>query len=149
MSKLLNTKTVRRAYILASLAHKGQVDKGGSPYINHPVHVAESLCSETEQTVALLHDVIEDTPLTLDDLIIFGFSRDVVNAVDCLTKRQDESRSEYLKRVKRSRLATRVKLKDLEHNADLPRLLSHRVTQKDLNRTAQYRLEINFLETGS
>ncbi len=143
MKLLLEFPNVSKAYQLALAAHKGQVDKGGKPYINHPVMVAKSVCTEAEQTVALLHDIIEDTDMTLDDLRAEGFSEQVIEAVDCITKRNKEPLNQYLHRVKGNCLATSVKLADLAHNSDLSRI-SH-PTETDYARTERYKKAIVFL----
>lgn len=144
MKLLLESKTVLQAYQLAKAAHNGQLDKGGNDYINHPVAVAESVSTEEEQIVALLHDIVEDTPMTLENLREQGFSEQVVKAVDCLTKRDGESLKIYLGRVKQNPLARTVKLADLAHNSDLRRIPAP--TEKDLSRTRRYQEEIDFLK---
>lgn len=143
MELLRESKNVVSALELATAAHHGQVDKAGVDYINHPIKVAESLNTEEEQTVALLHDVVEDTEITLDDLRGRGFSDSVVKAVDCLTRRRGEPRDAYLQRIAGNPLAVVVKLADLTHNFDLSRIANP--TQKDFARTAKYKKEIAFL----
>lgn len=143
--KLSNvSKNVLKAYNLAKSAHEGQVDKGGKPYIEHPVAVASLVFTDEEKTVALLHDVVEDTPITLSDLQAQGFTTEVVTAVDCLTKRQGEALSDYLNRVKSNTLATTVKIADLTHNSDIRRIPSP--TEKDFARVARYKKEIAYLQ---
>lgn len=143
MRLLLESKSVEQAYRLAADAHAGQADKGGNPYINHPVAVAEALATEDTQVVALLHDVVEDTPVSLQNLREQGFSERVVKAVDCLTKRDGEPLEAYLERVKQDPLAVTVKLADLTHNSDLRRISSP--TEKDYARVERYQREIEFL----
>lgn len=96
--------------------HHGQYDKLGVPYVLRPVAVAEHMTTENEILVALLHDVVEDTSVTLDDLRDRGYSDEVVAAVDILTRRSGEPYSTYIERVSTSELARRVKLADLRHN---------------------------------
>ena len=96
--------------------HHGQYDKLGVPYVLHPVAVAEQMTTEKEILVALLHDVVEDTSVTLDDLRDRGYTDEVVAAVDILTRRSGEPYSTYIERVSTSELARRVKLADLQHN---------------------------------
>lgn len=144
MKLLLESKEVWNAHQLATAAHSGQVDKGGSPYINHPITVAEALETEEEQIVALLHDVVEDTPVTLEELLDRGFSKRVVQAVDCLTRREGEPREAYLARIRENPLATAVKLSDLRHNSDLNRIPAP--TEKDLARVEKYKREMEFLK---
>lgn len=143
--KLSNvSKEVLKAYNLAKSVHEGQVDKGGKPYIEHPVIVARLVFTDEEKTVALLHDVVEDTPITLSDLQAQGFTTEVVTAVDCLTKRQGETLGDYLNRVKSNALATTVKIADLTHNSDIRRIPSP--TEKDFARTTRYKKEIAYLQ---
>lgn len=143
MKLLLECQSVAAALELATAAHRGQVDKAGCDYVNHPIKVAEMLDTEEEQTAALLHDVVEDTDITLDDLRERGFSDSVVAAVECLTRRSDELRKDYLRRISVNSLAVKVKLADLEHNSDLSRLANP--TEKDLARTAKYKREMEWL----
>lgn len=147
MKLLREYQSVTTALELATVAHRGQVDKAGCDYINHPVTVAEMLDTEEQQTVALLHDVVEDTDITLDNLRERGFSASVVAAVDCLTHRSGESRDSYLQRIAENPLAVSVKLADLTHNSDLGRLASP--TEKDFARTARYKQEIDYLRSFS
>lgn len=145
MKLLRESKSVVSALELATAAHRGQVDKAGRDYINHPITVAESLNTEEEQTVALLHDVVEDTDITLDDLRGRGFSDSIVAAVDCLTHRSGEPRDTYLRRIAENPLAVTVKLADLTHNSDLSRLANP--TEKDLARAARYKREMEYLRS--
>lgn len=138
--QLHNTLSVHAALALAAEAHAGQKDKAGQDYILHPIHVAMSLETEEAQTVALLHDVVEDTPVTLADLRTRGFSEAVLQAVDCLTHREGETRSAYLKRIAANPLAIRVKLADLAHNSDLRRIPAP--TERDIARAARYQEEM-------
>lgn len=110
------------ALALAVEAHRGQLDKAGQPYILHPLRVMARVSTPTERLVAVLHDVVEDSPTTLDDLRRAGFSDEVVRAVDFLTRREDESYEAFIERVAGDPLARRVKLADLEDNMTLTRL---------------------------
>jgi len=112
------TKQYELALQIAGEAHCGQKDKNGADYILHPIYVSDMCESENAKIVALLHDVIEDTRVTLDDLRNEGFDEDVVLAVDCLTKRNGESNREYLSRVSKNEIATEVKFADIKHNID-------------------------------
>ena len=144
MRFLGESENVSKALEIATHVHKNQVDKAGKPYINHPKAVARMLGTEEAQTVALLHDVIEDTSVTLDDLKGAGFSDDIITAVDCLTQREGERREEYIMRVSKNPLATMVKLADLKHNQDLSRIKNP--SEKDFERVARYREEEAFLK---
>lgn len=106
---------------IARKAHKGQTDKGGNDYILHPMFVASRMDTDAEKAVAWLHDVVEDTPVTLDDLREI-FPEEIVEAVDAITKRLLESYSEYLCRVASNDIAYKVKLADMENNSDISRI---------------------------
>ena len=113
---------VERAKEICKTAHAGQVDKGGNAYYLHPFSVADMCETETEKIVALLHDVLEDTDTTADDLAAYGFSNEVIEALIALTHDSKEPYLEYIKRVKENPIATIVKINDLRHNSDLSRL---------------------------
>lgn len=135
---------LEKALQVATNAHKGQVDKGGNDYIEHPKAVAAMCRTPEQKVVALLHDTVEDTPVTLQQLKELGFSKQVVDAVDCLTRRDNEDRKTYLQRVKSNALATAVKIADLEHNSTLSRI--PHPTERDLARVARYKQELFFLQ---
>ena len=106
--------TLERALLLATTAHMGQVDKAGQPYILHPLRLMMRLETEEERTVAILHDTVEDTPLTLAQLRQEGFSEAVLVALDHLTHRPEQSYEAYMERLRRNVLAVRIKRLDLE-----------------------------------
>lgn len=110
-----------RAAAIAYQAHAGQVDKAGLEYITHPQRVASRVSTDTERAVAWLHDVVEDTGVTLDDLRVH-FDSDIVSAVDALTHRPHEPRVDYYSRVAVNPLARTVKLADIADNTDPVRL---------------------------
>jgi (p)ppGpp synthase/HD superfamily hydrolase len=99
-----------KAINIAAKAHQGQADKGGNPYILHPLRVMFSRKTEIERICAVLHDVIEDTDITLVDLRNEGFSEEVIAAIDALTKRNGESYDDFIERVIKNKIAARVKL---------------------------------------
>ena len=134
-----------RAYEIAKKAHLGQVDKAGEDYIKHPEKVASFVKTDEEKAVAYLHDVIEDTELTLEDLYEYDFSKEVIEAVDIITKKRGEDYQSYLNSVKKNKLARAVKLADLRHNSDLTRLI--KVTEKDIKRKEKYQKAIDFLNS--
>lgn len=115
-----------KARHLATAAHAGQVDKAGDAYIGHPRRVAQRVAgaggSEFAVAVAWLHDVVEDTPVTLDDLRACGFPGDVIDAVQAITHLSHEPRADYYARVRRNALALEVKRADVEDNSDPARL---------------------------
>jgi (p)ppGpp synthase/HD superfamily hydrolase len=128
--------TIERAVQIAAEAHLGQKDKAGAPYLLHPLRLMMRMQSEPAMIAAVLHDVVEDTDLSLEDLRVEGFSEEVLLAVECLTRRDDESYDEFIERVKTSEIALQVKIADLEDNMNLNRLAE--VTQKDLARLEKY-----------
>ena len=132
------------AVSIATKAHSGQVDKAGSPYIKHPLLVASAFSDEPHIVVALLHDVVEDTDITLAQLTSYGFPSDIIQAIDAITRRQGESYTEYLTRVRANSIAREVKLADLRHNMDLSRI-SH-PTQKDYTRLEKYKSAVALLK---
>jgi (p)ppGpp synthase/HD superfamily hydrolase len=129
--------TLEDAIALAVEAHRGQRDKAGQTYILHPLRVMMRLETEAERMAAILHDVVEDTPYTLQRLRELGYPEEVLGALDCLTKREGESYEAFIERVRPHPLARRVKLADLEDNMDVRRLRS--VGPKETERLARYR----------
>ena len=119
---MIYTEQTKKALKLCFEAHKEQLDQSGMPYVFHPFHVAEEMNDEETTIVALLHDVIEDTNYTLDDLRNMGFSNTVIEAVEVMTHLPEVSYEDYLRNIKRNPIAKRVKLADIRHNADLTRL---------------------------
>jgi (p)ppGpp synthase/HD superfamily hydrolase len=113
--------TLERAIALAACAHAGQKDKAGAPYILHPIRVMSSVETETEKIVAILHDVVEYTPIDIPILEKLGFSREVLDALDCLTRKTCEPYDDFILRVKKNPIAARIKLADLNDNLDLKR----------------------------
>lgn len=136
---------VKVARMVATLAHHGQVDKGGNDYITHPEAVANAVETEDEKVVAWLHDVVEDTYVTLEDLSGV-FPPEIVSSVDSLTQRPDEGRDEYLRRVADDPVAIKVKMADLVHNSDISRL-NREAEKKDLDRVLRYSQELEWLRS--
>lgn len=126
-----------KAIILAAQGHDGQTDKGGQPYILHPLRVMQSAKGEDERIVAVLHDLVEDTGYTLAHLAGEGFPDEIVQAVDCLTKRDGEAYDAFIDRIRANPLASRVKILDISDNMDLGRIASP--TQEDHDRLDKYR----------
>ena len=131
------------ALSIARKAHEGQLDKAGVDYIEHPIYVASQVDTEEEKAVALLHDVIEDSPVSAEELLQAGLPETVVTAVQILTKKKEQDYQTYLETVKKNPLARVVKLADLKHNSDLSRLSS--ITEKDRERLKKYKKAIDFL----
>lgn len=144
-NKNMKQSQSEKAYEIAKKAHLGQIDKAGEDYIKHPEKVASFVNSDEEKAVAYLHDVIEDTELTLEDLREYGFSEEVLKAVDVITKKKGQDYQTYLYSVKENKLARVVKLADLRHNSDLTRLIN--ITEKDRERKEKYQKAIDFLNS--
>ncbi len=125
-----------KAVIIAAVAHSGQTDKGGENYLCHPLHIADRLKSKNEKIVAVLHDVVEDSRFTIEDISNFGFSSIVVKALTAITKKPKECYSSYIERIAENRVATVVKIIDLEHNMDITRFKT--TTTKDFLLLAKY-----------
>ncbi len=126
-----------RAVMIAAEAHLGQRDKAGAPYIDHPLRLRAQAATETEAMVAVLHDVVEDSPWTLDDLRREGFPDEVLVAIDHLTRRAGESYEAFIDRARACPLAARVKRLDLEDNLDGSRIAEP--TAADHARAERYR----------
>lgn len=126
--------------VICTNAHHGQLDKGGAPYILHPLKVMHYLKSDDEELMcmALGHDVVEDTKVTYHDLRDAGISERVITGIRALTKVPGETLEEYKARVFANHDAMLVKRADLRHNSDIRRLKG--VTHKDLERMAKYHL---------
>ena len=143
---MIYTPMTKAALKLCFEAHKEQIDKGGMPYVFHPFHLAEQMKDEDTTTVALLHDVIEDTSYTLDDLRRFGFNEKVIEAIACMTHDDDVPYMEYVAKIKENPIARAVKLADLLHNSDLSRL--DEITPYAIERANKYKEAILLLESG-
>jgi len=141
---MIYTEKTKKALKLCFEAHKDQVDKSGLPYVFHPFHLAEQMQDENTTVVALLHDVIEDTDYTLDDLRAMGFGGEVMEALSYMTHDPAVPYMEYVARIRENEIARTVKLADLRHNSDITRLDS--IDQKALDRVAKYAQAIRLLE---
>lgn len=111
---------LEKALEFAKMAHEGQKDKSGNPYINHPIWVSNHLDLDTEKVVALLHDVVEDTKYTLDD-IEKEFGKEIRDSIDAITKRDGEDYLGFIERCSKNPIAKKVKIMDIRHNMDLSR----------------------------
>src|SRR3954464_13830652 len=134
---------LERAVSIAVEAHRGQKEKNGKPYILHPISVMGKVQTETEKIVAVLHDVVEDTEWTFEDLKKEGFPDEILDALDCVTKREGEAYEDFVKRSGSNAVARQVKLADLQDNMDVRRMLA--VTQEDFERLKKYRRAWEFL----
>jgi (p)ppGpp synthase/HD superfamily hydrolase len=136
---------LERAIAIAVEAHAEQKDKSGVAYILHPLRVMARVNSDTEKIVAILHDVVEDTDWTFEDLRQEGFSEEVIAALDCVTKREGETYEDFVKRSAVNTTARRVKIADLEDNMDIRR--NESLTPKDLERYNKYLRAWRFLNS--
>jgi len=125
------------AISLAAKAHRGQKDKAGAPYILHPLRVMLRMETETDRIVAVLHDVLEDSGVTVRDLQKAGYSAEIVEAVQYLTRAKEEEYDQFIERVKGNTLAVKIKIADLEDNLDFERIKEP--DQNDLRRYGKYR----------
>jgi (p)ppGpp synthase/HD superfamily hydrolase len=146
--KMNKGELLNKMLVLATTRHAGQFDRGGNPYILHPLKVMYYLKSNDEelQCIALAHDLVEDTDTTYDELRSMGFTNRVIDGIAALTKLPGESYDQYKERVKANPDAIKVKMADLRHNTDIRRLKG--VTEKDLARVEKYQrfyLELQLL----
>lgn len=128
--------TLERAIEIAIAAHAGQLDKAGQPYIFHAVRVMNRVSGDYEKMTAVLHDVVEDTAITLENLEREGFPDEVLRAIDALTKRPGETRLEAAMRAVVDPIGRAVKLADNAENMDLSRISNP--TEKDYARCREY-----------
>ena len=142
---MIYTEQTKRALKLCFEAHKDQRDKSGMPYVFHPFHLAEQMETEETTIVALLHDVVEDTDYTIDDLAAMGFSKAVTDAISLMTHADGVEYMDYVRLIKDNPLAKAVKLADLSHNSDLSRLDS--VDERALARRDKYQKAIELLNS--
>lgn len=140
---MIYTELTKKALVISFNAHKNQVDKSGMPYVYHPFHLAEQMDDEYSTCVALLHDVVEDTNITIADLKSEGFPSEVINAIELMTHDDSVPYLGYVKIIKTNPIASKVKLADLKHNSDLSRL--DVVDNKVLERVEKYKKAINIL----
>ncbi|MBP3890640.1 MAG: GTP pyrophosphokinase [Solobacterium sp.] len=141
---MIYTKQIKKAIKIAFDAHEKQKDKAGLPYILHPIHLAEQMDTEEEIIVAFLHDVVEDSSYTFEDLESFGFSKEVMDALKLLTHAESIPYRKYIEEIKTNPLARKVKLADLAHNSEISRI--ENPTQKDYERIQKYAEAIQVLQ---
>ncbi len=127
---------LEKAIRIAMDAHEGQVDKAGKPYILHPLRLMTLMESENEMISAVLHDVVEDSNITIGDLKEAGMPDEAIEIIESLTKRNHESYEDFIKRVSLNKKAIKIKTADIEDNMNLSRLPA--IKQKDLDRLAKY-----------
>lgn len=135
---------LEEAIKLASIKHYGQRDKANKPYIFHLLYVMNNVNDLKAKIVGVLHDILEDTDITKDDLLNYGFSEEIVIAVEILTKSKNQKYMNYIENIKSNNIARKVKLIDLKHNIDLTRL--PKISDNDLKRTIKYIKAYNYLK---
>ena len=128
-------------------AHTGQTDRGGVPYWRHPFYVASKVSSDNEKILAYLHDVLEDTSISIDELRGYGFSSEVLDALQIITKPSGEVYEFYIQRVATNHLATVVKIEDLKHNLQIGRLpLDQRKLRSTVMMQGRYKSALEYLK---
>jgi (p)ppGpp synthase/HD superfamily hydrolase len=141
---MIYTDLTKKALKISFYAHKNQVDKNGMPYVYHPFHIAEQMDDEYSTCVALLHDVVEDTDITLSDLKSHGFPDELIEALSLMTHSDGVPYFDYIRAMKDNPLARKVKLADLAHNSDLSRL--DKVDEKATERFYKYKQAVLILQ---
>lgn len=132
---------------ISTTAHMGQLDKSGKDYIYHPMTVSFNVKGIEAKIVAILHDVCEDTYITVEDLKKYGFSKEIIDAVDLLTKKENVDYEDYIANIKSNELARLVKIQDIRHNSDISRLYGLEISEKFKNKLKKYKLALEFLES--
>ncbi|PAU66561.1 GTP pyrophosphokinase [Pseudomonas sp. PIC25] len=127
---------IDKALEISCKTHSGQIDKGGEPYILHPLRLMLKFQDEESRIVAVLHDAIEDGEITTQHLEQAGFSEKIILAIECLTKKTGESYDDFLSRIIDNDLARRIKIEDIKDNLDITRLKT--IDNKDLDRIKKY-----------
>lgn len=145
---MLYTPATKAALKICYEAHAGQVDKSGIPYVFHPFHLAEQMGTEHEICAALLHDVMEDTAMTAEDLAGAGIPQEYVDTCLKLKHEPGVPYMDYVEALKGDPVARRVKMADLAHNSDLSRL-DREPTEEDLRRIEKYRAAMRLLDGES
>ena len=143
---MIYTVETKKAMKLCFEAHKEQTDKTGMPYVFHPFHLAEQMQTEEETVCALLHDIIEDTPYTLEDLRGMGFAEAVLEALKLLTHAKDVPYMEYVEAIAKNPIAKQVKMADLRHNSDRGRMAGEPIDERMLARWEKYATALEYLE---
>ena len=140
---MLYTPLTKKALQISFDAHKDQTDKSGLPYVYHPYEVASGLQTETEVCVALLHDVVEDTDITFEQLKEEGFGDDIISAIKLMTHQKGVPYFDYIRAIKKNPIAKAVKLSDLKHNSIEDRL--DQISDRDRDRIKKYQKAIDIL----
>ena len=142
---MIYTPLTKKALKLCFQVHKEQVDKTGLPYVFHPFHLAEQMTCEASTVCALLHDVVEDSSYTFEDLINLGFPSEIIEVLELLTHDSEVEYMDYVINLSKNEIARKVKLADLKHNSDLSRL--DNIDEYALARQEKYLKAIKYLES--
>lgn len=134
---------LEKAILIATIAHKGQIDKGGAPYIMHLIRVMNAGNTENEKICGILHDLIEDTEWTFEKLKEEGFDDEIIEALRCVTRLPNENYEEFIARIITNPLAIKIKLNDLKDNMDITRLSF--ISEEDCERLNKYLKAYQFL----
>lgn len=140
---MIYTTLTKKALRLCFDAHKEQTDKTGMPYVFHPFHLAEQMTDEISTVCALLHDVVEDTDYSLEDLTKMGYPSEVIDVLRLLTHDPEVPYFDYVKAISVNPIAKQVKLADLAHNSDVTRL--DEIDERAIARTEKYKKAIALL----
>jgi len=140
-------KLIEKSLNIALRAYTGKTDKAGREYIHHPLRVMAKMKTNLEMSVALLHDVIEDSDISAEQLLAEGIPAEVVEAVQCLSKNENEDYQDFVGRTKKNELAAKIKIADIEENIDILRLPS--LDDYDLTRVQKYHSAWQFLNDKS
>ena len=146
---MIYTPLTKKALKLSFNSHKDQTDKTGMPYVFHPFHLAESMDDEISTVCALLHDVVEDTDTTLEDLSEMGFPSEVIEVLTLLTHADGVPYMDYVREIAKNPTATKVKIADLKHNSDLSRMDEDMIDEYALKRTEKYKAALAILTSES
>jgi (p)ppGpp synthase/HD superfamily hydrolase len=139
---------LERAIEIAVEAHKGTFDKGGNPYVLHPLRVMFSLHSEEEKIVGVLHDVVEDSNWSFDDLVAEGFSETVIEGIKSVTKTDEvENYDSFVRRAKENPIGRKVKIADITDNLDVRRI--NELSSKDMERLNKYKKALSVLTSSN
>ncbi len=141
---MVDNRLLEKALMIATKAHAGQLDKAGAAYVFHPIRVSLKCCSIEERIVALLHDTLEDTDVTVSYLLSEGFPRNIIDAIISVTRNEGESYEDFIKRCVLNPIGKEVKLRDLEDNMDMTRL--PKVSVNDMERLNRYIKAYRFLK---
>ena len=142
---MIYTSLTKKALKICFDGHRDQVDKTGMPYVFHPFHLAEQMKDEYTTVVALLHDIVEDTDMTLAELSELGFPKDVTDAISLMTHAPEVPYMDYVREIGKNPIARAVKLADLAHNSDLSRMDVSEIDQWAIKRTEKYKEAIRIL----